>query len=261
MSHEDDRRDKRGIDRRRFLIRGATAAGGLLLGGCDMLSNNKTFTRLLGSAADLNERIQPALASRQALAREFSESDISAYFKSNGTHYPSDPEYQRLAANHFTDWRLEVNGLVAHPQRLSLDEVRALPSRTQITRHDCVDGWSCIGKWQGARLSALLERVKPSPAARFVVFYCYDTLHGGKYYESIDMDDAFHPQTILAYRFDNLTLPIPHGAPLRLRLPRQLGYKMAKYLKRIELVKDFGDIRGGNGGFWEDRGYAWYAGI
>ncbi|MGB3022714.1 MAG: molybdopterin-dependent oxidoreductase, partial [Methyloceanibacter sp.] len=145
-------------------------------------------------------------------------------------------------------------------------ELRAMPARTQITRHDCVEGWSSIGKWTGVPLTALLEKAELKPSARYIVFYCADDLgetgsDDGKYYESVGLEDAFHPQTILAYAMNGAALPIPHGAPLRLRVERQLGYKMAKYVMRIEAVDEIAPIRGGMGGFWEDRGYEWYAGI
>jgi DMSO/TMAO reductase YedYZ molybdopterin-dependent catalytic subunit len=171
----------------------------------------------------------------------------------------ANPQYLALAAGGFADYRLAVGGLVEKPASLSLAELRALPSRTQITRHDCVEGWSAIGKWKGARLSALLEAVQPKPQARFVVFHCADRTN--PYYESIDLEDAFHAQTILAYDLNDRTLPIPNGAPMRLRVERQLGYKHAKYVMRIELVESFEKIRGGKGGYWEDQGYEWWAGI
>jgi DMSO/TMAO reductase YedYZ molybdopterin-dependent catalytic subunit len=137
-----------------------------------------------------------------------------------------------------------------------------MPSRTQITRHDCVEGWSAIGKWKGAELTPLLQSVGLKPEARYLVFHCADTLEpGARYYESIDLIDAFHPQTILAYDMNDAALTVPHGAPIRLRVERQLGYKHAKYVMRIEAVSSYASIAGGNGGFWEDRGYAWYAGI
>ena len=146
-----------------------------------------------------------------------------------------------------------------------MTEIRARPSRTQITKHDCVEGWSAIAKWKGARLSAILDEARVKPEARFVVFYCFDALDqtedGDRYYESIDVPEARHEQTILAYEMNDQILPIANGAPLRLRLERQLGYKMAKYIKRIELVESFDHIAGGKGGYWEDRGYSWYAGI
>lgn len=249
--------------RRRFLARLLGATGTLALVGCDRLSQTQWFPRVLGSAEALNNSLHHALARRSAMAKEFTAADLSPRFPSNGTNRPAGPEYQHLAANGFRDWRLEVAGLVEHPLQLSLDEVRALPSRTQITRHDCVEGWSAIAKWKGARLSALLEEARPRPEARYVVFYCFDTMDpsGAKYYESIDFEDAYHPQTILAYEWNDQVLPIPYGAPLRLRVERQLGYKMAKYIRRIELVDGFERIRGGKGGYWEDLGYEWYAGI
>ena len=156
-----------------------------------------------------------------------------------------------------------MSGLVDKPRSFSLAELRALPSRTQITRHDCVEGWSAIGKWKGAQLSALLDAVQPKPEARYLVFYCADPMNdsGTKYYESIDMEDALHPQTLLAYELNDQRLPIANGAPIRLRVERQLGYKMAKYVMAIEFVSRFDHIAGGKGGYWEDRGYEWFAGI
>jgi DMSO/TMAO reductase YedYZ molybdopterin-dependent catalytic subunit len=158
-----------------------------------------------------------------------------------------------------------VGGLIERPLRLSLGEIRALPSRTQITRHDCVEGWSCIGKWRGAMLGPLLRQAGLRREARYVVFYCADPPEGGdpdaRYYESIDVAEAFHPQTILAYDMNDAPLTVRHGAPVRLRVERQLGYKMAKYVMRVDAVESLAGIGGGKGGSWEDQGYAWYAGI
>jgi len=249
--------------RRQFLLKSASLLGGLLLGGCDRLSHSQWFTRMLAVAESLNKGVRKGTDNRLSMAQEFSEADLSPSFRSNGTSRPTSAEYQRLAAGGFTDYRLEVGGLVTTPLSLSLDEIRALPSRTQITRHDCVEGWSAIGKWKGARLSALLQKAQPSSAARYVVFRCADSLEegGDPYYESIDMDDAYHEQTLLAYELNDSILPVENGAPLRLRVERQLGYKMAKYVMRIELVDKLDDIGGGHGGYWEDQGYQWYAGI
>ena len=172
--------------------------------------------------------------------------------------------YRQLAQNAFADYRLVVDGLVDAPASLSLAEIRALPSRTQITRHDCVEGWSAIAKWKGVKLAALLESVRPKPGARFVVFHCADPMASDGtdlYYESIDLEDAFHSQTILAYEMNDAALPIANGAPIRLRVERQLGYKHAKYIMRLELVESFAGIGGGKGGYWEDQGYQWFAGI
>ena len=243
------------------------AAGGLVLAGCDKLSESPTVQKILSGAEQLNltgQRI--VLTTSQPLAREYPASEISRVFKANGTVQPDSDEYRRMVLTEFTDWRLKIDGLVRKPASWSLDELRAMPSRTQITRHDCVEGWSAIGQWSGVPLSHLLQQTELMPNARYVVFRCADDLIGsrdgsGLYYESIDMVDAFHPQTIMAYAMNGKPLPVPHGAPLRLRVERQLGYKMAKYVMRIEVVEDFSKIGIGKGGFWEDRGYEWYAGI
>jgi DMSO/TMAO reductase YedYZ molybdopterin-dependent catalytic subunit len=253
------------LDRRQLLTRGLAAAGALTLSGCDRLSNNETFLNGLKAAESVTRRVQRALFG-QSLAEEYAESDISPWFKPNGSSDPQDPDYRRLAAAGFADWRLVVDGLVDRPAKLSLADLRAMPSRTQITRHDCVEGWSCIGKWKGVPLGQVLERAGLKPQAKYIVFYCADTMEMSaagsvKYYESIGLDDAFHPQTILAYEMADKPLPVPHGAPLRLRVERQLGYKMAKYVMRVAAVESFADIAGGNGGYWEDRNYEWYAGI
>jgi DMSO/TMAO reductase YedYZ molybdopterin-dependent catalytic subunit len=251
------------LGRRRFLASVAGGSGGLILGGWDRIPNDVDFTKLLESGETVSRLAQRAVTPRTALAREYTEAEVSPEFRANGTTEPSDPEYQRHAENGFADWRLGVGGLVARPRSFSLAELKDLPSRTQITRHDCVEGWSCIGKWKGVRLAALLDVVGPHPDARYVMFYCADAmdLSGDKYYESIDLDGAYHPQTILAYEMNGETLPIAHGAPLRLRDECQLGYKMAKYIMRIELAADFAQIGDGKGGYWEDQGYEWWAGI
>lgn len=250
------------VDRRRFLSRAFQATGLLLLAGCDNLSRSDWFQALLGKTEQVTKEAQRVLSPRQAMAKEFTLDDLSPVFPANGTSDPESEEYQALAKNGFAGWKLEIGGLVQTPSRLSLDELRALPSRTQITRHDCVEGWSAIAKWKGGKLSELLERVRPLPSARYIVFHCADPDEDGRpYYESIDFEDAHHPQTILAYEINDLALPIQHGAPVRLRVERQLGYKQAKYIMRIELVESFESIAGGKGGYWEDQGYEWYAGI
>lgn len=251
-----------GMERRRFMIRTVQAAGLLLLTGCDRLSQTDWFPRMLGGAEGLTRRVQHLVTPRRALAPEYSEADRSRVFPTNGNTDPKDPGYQSMARGGFAGFQLDVSGLVERPSRFSLAELRRLPARTQITRHDCVEGWSAIAKWKGVPLSEILDRVRPLPSARYVVFYCADPDRSGrKYYESIDFDDARHPQTLLAYDMNDRPLDIGHGAPIRLRLERQLGYKMAKYITRIELVDSLEAIGGGRGGYWEDRGYEWYAGI
>ncbi|HWJ73086.1 MAG TPA: molybdopterin-dependent oxidoreductase [Kaistia sp.] len=254
------------INRRRFLIGAGVTASAAALSGCSWLTENDSVQRVLAMAERLTMGSQRFLLSDQALAREFTDADLSPVFKSNGTHRPDSEAYAALAENNFADWRLVVDGLVEQPLSLSLADLKKLPSQTQITRHDCVEGWSAIGKWTGVPVGLLLMTAGLKPDARYLVFHCADeyekTLDGsGQYYESIDLVDAFHPQTILAYGMNGADLAVPHGAPLRLRVERQLGYKQAKYLMRIEVVDSFARFYRGKGGFWEDRGYEWYAGI
>jgi hypothetical protein len=222
-------------------------------------SRTQWFPNVLPPASGLNETVHRLLF-RNAMAQEFTPADLSPSFRSNA------PRNRHLV------YAMAAGGFVAYAcvegkadrSTFSMTDLRALPERTQITRHDCVEGWSAIGKWRGVKLSALLDTVKPQPSARYVVFHCADPMEadGAKpYYESIDMDDAYHAQTILAYELNDQPLPIANGAPVRLRVERQLGYKQAKYIMRIELVESFAAIAGGNGGYWEDQGYEWYAGI
>ena len=252
---------------RRQLMTGLTAGAALSLSGCDRLSQSPTWLSIIDSAEDLTRSAQRALiGSREALAPEYTEAEISKVFKPNGSTEPDDPDYVVARKENFANWKLIVDGLVEKPLQLSLADLRQLPARTQITRHDCVEGWSCIGKWTGAPLKEVLDRAGLKAKARYIVFYCADaleqTLDGtGQYYESIDLVDAYHPQTILAYDMNGAPVSVEHGAPLRLRVERQLGYKMAKYVMRIEARDEFASLGRGRGGFWEDRGYEWYAGI
>jgi DMSO/TMAO reductase YedYZ molybdopterin-dependent catalytic subunit len=254
------------LPRRKFLGLSAAGLSAVFLGGCDLMSDSPSFERLLASAEGLTYRAQRLLGGRWALAREFAPQDISPAFKVNGDRNPDSDEYNALLADNFANWRLRVDGLVDKPLDLSLADLRNLPQRTQITRHDCVEGWSAIGKWQGATLSSVLQRAVLLPEARFVVFHCADFYEHaadgtGQYYESIDLIDAFHPQTILAHTLNEAPLSVGHGAPLRLRVERQLGYKHAKFVMRIELTSRLDQLGRGKGGFWPDRGYEWYAGI
>ena len=249
------------ITRRKLLTSAGLAAPALLLPGCDWLGNSPSFRDVvLGSGEWLSYNVH-RLIGAQAMAREFDPSEMSPKFRTNGNTEPDSPDYQRHAEAGFADWKLTLDGLVETPKAFSLAELRAMPARTQITRHDCVEGWSAIGKWTGVPLGHLLTVAGLQPQARYLVFHCADDFSGTAYYESIDLIDAFHPQTIMAYSMNGQTLPVPHGAPLRLRVERQLGYKMAKYVMRIEVVDDFSKIGFGKGGFWEDRGYEWFAGI
>jgi DMSO/TMAO reductase YedYZ molybdopterin-dependent catalytic subunit len=253
-------------ERRRVLRGAVAAAGSALLAGCDRLSQNEAFVDVLKSAEHLSRAAQKTLAPHARMAQEFAPEAIAPEFRSNGTLDPRDADYQALRRDGFAGYRLAVGGLVEQPAEYSLEALRALPSRTQITRHDCVEGWSCNGQWKGVPLALVLERARPRANARYVVFRCFDSMEGpaagdSRYYESIDFDDAFHPQTLLAYELNGRPLPVSNGAPLRCRVERQLGYKHAKYVRAIELVESFAGIRGGKGGYWEDEGYEWYAGI
>jgi DMSO/TMAO reductase YedYZ molybdopterin-dependent catalytic subunit len=220
---------------------------------------------IMEGANTLTYRTQRFLSGGR-LAREYSKADIRQSQHANGTTNPADADYQALASGGFADWRLKVIGAVENPLTLSLSDLQSRPARTQITRHDCVEGWSCIAEWTGAPLGPVLAEARPKPEARFAVFYCLDTMEKSlsgavKYYESIDLVDAFHPQTILAYGLNGSALPVSNGAPLRVRVERALGYKMAKYIHTIELVSVLPAYGKGHGSYWADKGYDWYAGI
>jgi DMSO/TMAO reductase YedYZ molybdopterin-dependent catalytic subunit len=250
------------ISRRRLLGAGALGAGGLILAGCDKLNQNPAVRGFLASAEDAHRHSQRLIAGG-ALAQEFTEAEMSPKFRANGSLTAAgNSEWNQHLATGFAQWQLRVDGLVLRPLDLSLAALKAMPQRTQITRHDCVEGWSAIGKWQGPQLGPILKAASLLPAARYLVLHCADTYAGKPYYESIDLIDGFHPQTILAHTMNGQALPVDHGAPLRLRVERQLGYKQAKYLMRIEARASLDGLYGGKGGFWEDHsGYPWYAGI
>jgi len=247
------------VPRARFLM--LLAAGALT--GCssiaDALTDNAAFRRLLIAPERLDLAI---LGSGEPLAREYSESEISPDFRQNGFDPPSSPEYQTWARDDWRGYRLQIGGLVRVPRSFSLLELRSrFLSLSQITRHDCVEGWSVIGKWTGPRVADVIAACGPLPQAKYVVFHCMDVdQNGTPYYESLDIRQAAHPQALLAYGLNDRPVPVKNGAPLRLKVPTQLGYKSAKYVSRIELVASLGG-KNGNGGYWEDQGYEWYAGI
>lgn len=246
------------LTRRALVLGGAT-----MLAGCDRLGRNETVRKALFSAENFHQWAQRGLMARDALAHEFRPDQISPIFRSNGTANPNTPAYKAIWRNGFADWRLRISGLVERPLALSLAQLHALPHREQITRHDCVEGWSAIGKWRGVPLKLLLDAARLRDRARYIVFRCADDMGGGNgYYESIDLVDAFHPQTILAFALNDRPLTVANGAPLRLRVERHLGYKQAKYLMEIQVADTLANIGRGKGGFWEDHaGYDWYAGI
>lgn len=250
------------LKRRQFLKGAAGAASLVALAGCDNLTQSSWFPGILNKAEKLTDRVQRAITPANALAKEYTEADLSAVFPANGNTDPGTQDYAEMAKDDFADWDVQIVGLVQTPMSFSLAALKDMPARTQITRHDCVEGWSAIGKWTGIPLGDLMHKVQPLPNARYAVFHCADIDdEGTPYYESMAIQDCYHPQTILAYELNGKPLDIPHGAPLRLRFERQLGYKQAKYLERIELVESLDGIGGGKGGYWEDQGYEWYAGI
>ena len=258
------------MNRRGFLGRGLIGASALGLSGCKILDGANTRDSVLRmtfeAVGKLSFRTQRLIGGGHTLAPEFTQADIRQGQHPNGVTNPAGDEYAALVSSGFADYHLTVTGLVDKPLTLSRDELLAMPSRTQITRHDCVEGWSCIAKWTGVPLGLVLDQAKPHLSARYAVFHCLDSIERGlsgevKYYESIDLIDAYHPQTILAYGLNDAALPVANGAPLRLRVERQLGYKMAKYIHTIELVESFAGLGSGRGSYWADRGYEWYAGI
>ncbi|MEO8244406.1 MAG: molybdopterin-dependent oxidoreductase [bacterium] len=252
------------ITRRNMLLGGAAVS----LSGCtllDGLTGGSPLRAFLQQAEGLTMAAQRALLGDR-LAPEFTEADIRQGQRPNGSTNVTSDDYVGLQQSGFAGYALQVTGLVETPLSIPYAQLTALPARTQITRHDCVEGWSCIAKWTGVPLSMILDQAKPLMTARYAVFHCFDaiehTLSGDVlYYESIDMVDARHPQTILAWGMNDQPLPVANGAPIRLRVERQLGYKMAKYVKSIELVDSFAGLGSGRGSYWADRGYEWYAGI
>lgn len=250
------------MERREFLKGTVGAMSLVALSGCDNLTQSSWFPPILSKAERLTEAVQRSITPKDALAKEYVAADISKIFPANGNTDPGTAEYAEHVAQNFSEWTLELVGMVQVPRSWSLASLKELPSRTQITRHDCVEGWSAIGKWTGIPVGDLMRQVEPLPNARYAVFHCADVDdEGTAYYESMAVVDCYHPQTILAYELNDMPLDVPHGAPLRIRFERQLGYKQAKYVMKIELVESLAGIGGGKGGYWEDQGYEWYAGI
>ena len=261
------------LHRRNVLIRFGALAATLVVAGCTSLTQSTWILGILGEVENLTNSAQRLFAGGHALAPEFDKADIAPSFRANGTLNPNTNDYNIHVSEGFKNWVIPVTGLVEKPLKLSMADIRALPPRTQITRHDCVEGWSCIGQWKGTPLNLILAMARPKPEARYVVFYCADpqgeedvddkgnVIPRPYYYESLDLLEATHPQTILAYELNGQVLPVEHGAPVRLRAERQLGYKMPKYVQHIALVDSFAHIGGGKGGYWEDLGYQWYGGI
>ena len=248
----------RAVNRKLFIASSLSALG---LAACSNVKDSLTNGPFRGALLS-TEKVNGALIGTHGLAREYAERDVDRNFRVNGLDTPSGAAYTALVRGGFRDYRLAVDGLVDRPQRLSVAELRAAGLQSQITRHDCVEGWSAIGKWNGVRLATVLAMARPKQNARYCVFHCFDVDQSGQqYYESLALHQAAHPQTILALDLNDRPLDADHGAPVRLKIPTQLGYKSAKWISRIELVADLKPIFGGTGGYWEDQGYEWYAGI
>jgi DMSO/TMAO reductase YedYZ molybdopterin-dependent catalytic subunit len=196
------------------------------------------------------------LLTRHSMAREFSPAQISASPFANEVD-PLGDEFKRLQAAGFADWRVTVDGMAARPASFSLAELRSFPARSQITMIGCEEGWTYIAEWTGVPLSHILDRVGALPQARYLVYRSIQS----DWWESIDMADALHPQTLLAHHMNGNELPVPFGGPVRLRVPRQLGYKNVKYINRLTLTDNLKPFGKGRGGANSDGGYAWYAGI
>ena len=243
-------RRKKIITRRQALVTGFSAMGAaLMLPGCTK-PLPPTYGSILRMGDNLTYVAHRALLQGQSLAREYRHADISS-FPAVGTTNPSEgnEEYARLLSNSFEDYKLEISGKVSNPGSYSLSDLMKLASRSQITKHTCEEGWTAIAEWTGVPLSALLQHAGILPSARFIVFHTFDN-----WIDCIDLMDALHPQTIVAYGMNGKTLPVQHGAPVRLRLETQIGYKSIKYIKKIEVSDIFVD-------YGVDTGWAWYTGI
>lgn len=258
------------VNRRKFLVGSAALGSSLALSGCNQFDflgqRGNPVRQALEQANVLTYQAQRALIGDQVLAREYAASEIRQGQRPNGSTDPTTAEYVSLREANFEPYRLTIKGMVDREISFSLAELRNMPSRTQITRHDCVEGWSCIAKWTGTPLGPVLDQAGVKPGARYCVYHCYDNIQRSisgdiLYYTSSDLVDAYHPQTILSYGLNDEVLPVSNGAPVRLRIERALGYKQPKYLHTIELVDDLSSFGRGKGGYWEDNGYDWYGGI
>jgi DMSO/TMAO reductase YedYZ molybdopterin-dependent catalytic subunit len=249
------------VSRRKLIQSGLGAvAGASALGAAVRLADRYGLIPahcrgVYGLSETLTYAGQRLLTKLPSMAREFDRSQISTVTPVNGPA-PKAEAYQRLLAGGFADWRLAVDGLVANPGSFSLAELKAFPSRSQITHQACEEGWSFIAEWTGVPLSHVLERVGIRPGAKYVFFFTFDD-----WWDSIDMDDALHPQTLLAYAMNGPEMPLDHSAPLRLKVARQLGYKSLKYLSRMTVTDTAEGIGDGLGSNSPAAGFSWYAGI
>jgi len=243
--------------KRRLFVASLSASA---LTGCGPVKDQLTSS--LHGVLDSVQGLNHAVIGTRGSARLYTEADINPVFRVNGLDTPSDTRYADAARDNWRGYRLPVTGLVDRPHTFTLAELRAMPQVSQITRHDCVEGWSVIGKFGGVQLATIIAMAQPQSAARFVVFRCFDKDETGtEYYESLDLHQAAHPQTLLALDLNDKPIDPDHGAPVRLRIPTMLGYKSAKWVRQIELAAAFPVTALSKGGYWEDQGYQWYGGI
>lgn len=242
------------VGRRRF-IQGASASALFTLSGCKF-QQAPAFSEIFKAGDLASYHAQHLLLSQQSMAREYGSADISKTFPVVGTRKPKDLDYLRHLETGFRDWRLPVSGLVGRPRSFSLAELKGFDARRQITSHSCQEGWTAIGEWSGVQLARVLAVVGLKPQARFVFFFSSDG-----WWDSLHLFDALHPQTILAYGMNGGPLPVPHGAPVRLRVERQLGQKSLKFLNRIEVHDSLARVGDGSGASGVAYGYSWNAGI
>ncbi|MYM22217.1 molybdopterin-dependent oxidoreductase [Duganella sp. FT135W] len=229
--------------RRAFLQRGLTLGGLSLLTGC-ATDDQDSIEQALTSISRLNDRAQALLFDPNRLAPTYPASMITQPFPFNA--YYGEEEVREVDGD---DWRLELSGLIADRKPWTLDQLRAMPQQSQITRHICVEGWSAIGHWGGVPFAQFLRHVGADLSAKYVGFKCADD-----YFTSIDMATALHPQTLMALTYDGATLPPRYGYPMKLRMPTKLGYKNPKHVQAIFVTNTY------SGGYWEDQGYNWFGG-
>jgi len=249
------------ISRRKLIMRGLAATAGV--SGLSVAARIAQRYGLIppdhGGIYGLGETLTYAsqrLLTRHSLAREFARSQISKRPLANEMP-PLNEAFKRLEAGGFADWRLSVDGMVDRPASFSLAQLKSYPSRSQITMVQCEEGWSYIAEWIGVPLSHVLDVVGTHPQARYVVYFSIDP----DWWESMDMADALHPQTFLTYGMDGGELPVGNGGPLRMRLPRQLGYKSVKFITHLTVTDSLKKFGKGLGSASPEGGYAWYAGI
>ncbi len=231
------------IERRMFLRQGLSLGALTMLTGCN-LADGDAVDRVLLAMSKWNDKVQAAIFSPNRLAPTYSESEITKPFPFNAFYSEAEAPIVDGAS-----FRLQLSGLISDKRPWTIEQLRALPQATQVTRHICVEGWSAIGKWGGVPFRTFLERVGADTTAKYVGFKCAD-----KYYSSIDMPTALHPQTLLALDYGDAALPAKYGYPMKLRVPTKLGFKNPKHIAEIFVTNDY------PGGYWEDQGYNWFSG-